>query len=719
MLLALACVLLEASLPSAAADDRDTPERLRSIRRQVVEFDHLARANLQKTQPPDLILRPAVNTIYNNETFEPVLARFVRFTVHATVEGGEPCLDELEVYAEGNKDNLARAPGARATASSLLPGHPIHQITHLNDGKYGNAHSWISNERGKGWAQIELPAAARLCRVVWSREADAAQYHDRLPTAYRVEVSADGMSWKQVASHEGRARRDAVLSREKLLEGLDPAQRRAYQELQTQLNRAAGVRMILTGHTEAVFAVRFSPDGQTLASAGMGGVIRLWDAATGQERALLQGHRGTIPSLAFSPDGKTLASVGYDQTLRLWDLSREEQRLSLQAHHHQVESVAFSPDGKSLASRSSDMTTKLWDVATTRQTASVSSQNYGVLGFYAVRFSPDGKTLANGCKDHTVELMNLAGGQRRALRGHTGPVEAVAFSPDGAVVASGSQDQTCRLWDLARGTLLSTLPGHGGSIGEVAFSPDGRTLASASADHTVKLWEVATGRERATLHGHMHIVYSVSFSPDGRTLASASYDRTVRLWDTDGASAGDGSPTSPTAADLLRWWEDLGSDDPARAHSAIRKLAESPRQAMPFLDERLRPPIDGEARRIKQLLANLDADEFATREKASAELKALGERVLPAFEGALESKPPLEVIRRLQDLLEAAGRSGSFFWKGEPLRRLRSLEALERIGTAEAQAVLRRLSSDPLGGRLNRQAQAALQRLANARKPPL
>jgi hypothetical protein len=72
----------------------------------------------------------------NDVKFEPAEARFVRFVIHAGT-GSEPCLDELEVYGPEGKQNLAlAAQGAKAGASSCLPGYPIHQIAHLNDGQY-------------------------------------------------------------------------------------------------------------------------------------------------------------------------------------------------------------------------------------------------------------------------------------------------------------------------------------------------------------------------------------------------------------------------------------------------------------------------------------------------------------------------------------------------------------------------------------------------------
>jgi WD40 repeat protein len=64
----------------------------------------------------------------------------------------------------------------------------------------------------------------------------------------------------------------------------------------------------------------FSPDGRTLATAGIGATVKLWDAATGKEKATLKGHTKLVAAVAFSQDGRALTSGSYDKTIKLRDL---------------------------------------------------------------------------------------------------------------------------------------------------------------------------------------------------------------------------------------------------------------------------------------------------------------------------------------------------------------------------------------------------------------
>ncbi len=95
----------------------------------------------------------------------PVEARFVRLG-RLDQLGSRAHLDELEVWSSGPEPrNLA----ASEAGGNLPP--PRSWVTtstgrHLNDGRYGNGRSWISRERGKGWAQVGVKSIAKIDRVV-------------------------------------------------------------------------------------------------------------------------------------------------------------------------------------------------------------------------------------------------------------------------------------------------------------------------------------------------------------------------------------------------------------------------------------------------------------------------------------------------------------------------------------------------------------------------
>jgi uncharacterized protein DUF1553/uncharacterized protein DUF1549/cytochrome c len=165
--------------------------------------------NTQPSSQPHL--RAPVTHLANRESFDAVKAKFVRFTIHATT-GAQPCIDELEVFSSGKRPrNVALAKlGSNVTASDMFSdgANPIHQIAHANDGKYGNARSWISKHAGKGWLQIEFPREETISSVVWSRDRGDTKkgkvYQDRLTTDYIIETSLNGKTWQPVASSADR-----------------------------------------------------------------------------------------------------------------------------------------------------------------------------------------------------------------------------------------------------------------------------------------------------------------------------------------------------------------------------------------------------------------------------------------------------------------------------------------------------------------------------------
>ena len=340
----------------------------------------------------------------------------------------------------------------------------------------------------------------------------------------------------------------------------------------------AQLKATLEGHTDNVWSVAFSPNGNMLASASWDQSVRLWNVNTGRLLHTLTEHTNEVLSVAFSPDGNTLASADWDGTIHLWNPRNGNLKRTLTEHRGGVTSVAFSPDGETLASGSADQTVGLWNPNNGKLKRTLTGHTDIV---DAVVFSPDGNTLASGSRDTTIRLWNPNNGRhKRTLTEHTAPVSALAFSPDSNTLASGGRDRTIRLWNPNNGQEKETLTGYTDGVNPVAFSPDGATLLIGG--HGISVWDTQTGQNKKPLAGDIGGVLSVVFSPDGEMVASGSADNKVRLWE---FNVSDYEIPSITTNGMVRVVYLLPNDRPARPErvTALRELIKDAQQF--FADE--------------------------------------------------------------------------------------------------------------------------------------
>jgi WD40 repeat protein len=523
-------------------------------------------------------------------------------------------------------------------------------------------------------------------------------------------------------------------------------------------------RRRLAGFFSGTFALTFSPDGKTLATGGSGNTLRLWETATGTEVQPAAGHTGGVTTIAVSPDGKLLATCSvHDKAVRLWDTTSGAEIRRLEGHAAGVDEVSFSPDGKLLASSSWNQPVRIWEVSTGDLLHTFIG--HAALGPY-MRFADDGTILATGSRANTVALWDCKAGKLirelpapphglaslltfhdgrllayenpetaddedrsiglwdvtanrlvRRFEGHKGRVNGVILSADTRLLASRGADKTIRVWEVASGAERCKFPEPGttGLTGSwtgtqfLAFSPDNRALVTcASDDSFARRWDLATRKELPPLAGHRSWVGAVEFSANGRILVSGSQDTTALTWDGATIAPRTAAALVRTETELTALWDGLGGRDASRAHAAIWALINSGNQAAESIGSRLPPaePVDDTL--IVRWIGDLDNQQFAVRERATAALVRVADRAEGALRAALDQTRSAETRQRVRHILESATDADL---SPDRLREVRAVEVLESIGTPTARERLATLARGANGAYLTREAEAALRRL--------
>jgi len=259
----------------------------------------------------------------------------------------------------------------------------------------------------------------------------------------------------------------------------------------TVWDTTSGKELLTLKEEAASFSLTsYSPDGSLIAGISEQ-TICLFDARTGQLRFQLTGHTDAITAIDFSPDGAQLASGSSNGEIILWDIAQGKALSTLQGAitgslpmvQYSIFAVAFSPDGKYLLSGDTEGQGIIWDITTGEKSLTllyeegIGNASFPDIGFDAA-YSPGGKRVALTGGLGTTRIWDAFTGEEvLVLRGHTGSVVSVAFSPDGSQIATASVDGMAKVWDAVTGTNLLTLPVDSRGAGGVSFRPDGKRLA--------------------------------------------------------------------------------------------------------------------------------------------------------------------------------------------------------------------------------------------------
>ncbi len=289
--------------------------------------------------------------------------------------------------------------------------------------------------------------------------------------------------------------------------------------------------LVFEAHSSYALGVLFTPDGQTLVSAGMDSLIKLWSVPEWQPIKTLQGHENSVNSLSLSPDGKTLASGSTDATVRLWSLPDGRLLHTLRDRKKTVSAVRIARDGCHVAAGSYGGRAVVWTLDGEEVSAiAASKKNLSAVDFL------DGNVLATGGLGGQVLLWALPSGEPLiSLPAHEIAVLTLRALDGGRTLASLGYEGSARFWDTKTWDEVGCLqlsPGGAGTpaVRGMVFSPDEKTAAVA-LEGKVQLWSVEEAALVEELPVSTRAVNGLAFSPDGRWLVAGAADGKIRVWE--------------------------------------------------------------------------------------------------------------------------------------------------------------------------------------------
>ncbi|EDO35758.1 predicted protein [Nematostella vectensis] len=292
-----------------------------------------------------------------------------------------------------------------------------------------------------------------------------------------------------------------------------------------------------TGHKDSVTHTGFSHDSKLVASGDMSGMIKVWNASTGQEvwsfecadLEWLDWHHAVNVLLAGTADGDTW----------MWKIPSGDTK-TFQSHGCRSTCGMFMKDGARAIAGYEDGTLKVWDLKKGSNIFHLSDGTSHQGPLTCVDCNKDDVLIASGSEDSTVKLINSNTGKvlTSLNAGFPNPkddtdsppsIESVCFSKVNPVLATASLSGVLGLWDLSTQRLRQQCK-HPNSIVKVRWDPSGPLLYSCCLDGVVRMWDSRSGTCEKEWCGHKGEILDFTLSRDGNVLLTGSGDTTARVY---------------------------------------------------------------------------------------------------------------------------------------------------------------------------------------------
>ena len=369
-------------------------------------------------------------------------------------------------------------------------------------------------------------------------------------------------------------------------------------------------RARLSGHSDLVLQICFTPDGSRLVAGSLDQTLSVWDLATRERTHTLRGHDGPVTGVFCSPDGRSAFSASSDGTVALWDTSTGEQRFRLDGGYSSEELAQaaafirgggraehmfaviksgrqiFSPDGRRLVHHAAGPDAWVVDTATGQilmTLPGISSFEHLMFGDM-VGFGPGGRRILN---NHLLwdadsgELVRELGGSGHAfspdgsrIAGFVGPAWFAPPPKDGVLPGSSLRVKAGEVvtWDGRTGKGVRVFRDEFDHPSTLRFSPDGRRFARVSVPTSrVNVWDTESGDLITTLCCPAR-PYAARFSPDGRRILTQSQQDGLGVWDLEGNEL---VTLTPAATPYTVAWSPDGSLIAAALHDGSVQLWEA------------------------------------------------------------------------------------------------------------------------------------------------